>query len=104
MERLPVASLKEFPVGAMKRVDADGDDVLLVHLADGVYAIDDICTHGRVSLADGWLEGEGIVCCPKHGGKFDVRTGKAVAFPAISPLRRYQVVQDGDVVYLELTD
>lgn len=99
MERVPVASLAEFPVGSMRRVDADGDDVLLVRLAEGVYAVDDICTHGRVSLADGWLE-ENVVCCPKHGGKFDVRTGKAVAFPAISPLQRFVVECEEGVVYL----
>lgn len=103
MTRIKVATLSELPVGAMKRVEADDEDILLVRLADGVHAVSDICSHARVSLADGWLEGD-TVCCPKHGGKFEVRTGKAVAFPAFTALQRYSVVQEDDTVFIELTD
>lgn len=103
MALFKVASLEQLPVGAMRRVEVDDDDVLLVHLEDGVHAVSDTCTHARISLADGCLEGN-IVTCPKHGGKFDVQSGKAVAFPAFTALKRYDVKVDGQDIFVSIED
>jgi len=103
MALFKVARLEQLPVGAMRRVEVDEEDILLVHLADGLHAVSDTCTHARVSLADGCLEGN-IVACPKHGGKFDVQSGKAVAFPAFTALKRYDVKVDGQDIYVAVED
>ncbi len=55
---------------------------------DRVYAVDSICTHGKASLADGFVDGIEIEC-PKHNGRFNVTTGEAVASPARTALRTY---------------
>ena len=66
-------------------------------LEDGVFAIDDTCSHAGGSLCQGTLEGA-VVECPRHGAKFDVRTGAVVALPAKLPQRSYPVqVKDGEV-------
>ncbi len=76
-----VARLAEFPVGSRQVVDVDGVRVAVFHLADGLYAIEDVCTHDGGELASGALDGCEIVC-PRHGARFDVRTGAVTAPPA----------------------
>lgn len=84
--------------GAMKRVTLPGLEPLTVyHLEDGFYVTDDTCTHAQASLAEGCIE-QGEIECPAHGGRFEIRTGDAVAFPAAVPIRCYPVqVSDGNV-------
>lgn len=49
---------------------------ILVAYADGeVYAIEDACNHAGASLAEGWIEGDCVVC-PMHAYHFELRTGK----------------------------
>ncbi|MEZ7975609.1 MAG: non-heme iron oxygenase ferredoxin subunit [Pontimonas sp.] len=65
---------------------------------DEYYATDGLCTHARVSLAGGFLMGT-TVECPKHNGRFDIRTGEAQRLPAVRPLRTYPVrVEAGRVL------
>ena len=57
----------------------------------------DTCSHAKASLTEGWLEGH-EVCCPVHDGRFDLRTGKALCFPATDPIQTFaSQVQDGAV-------
>jgi nitrite reductase/ring-hydroxylating ferredoxin subunit len=55
-----------------------------------VRLTDSLCTHARAHLVDGHLEGC-VIECPKHNGRFNVRTGQAVRRPATDPLRTYPV-------------
>lgn len=55
---------------------------------DRVYAIEARCTHGKASLAEGFVDGTQIEC-PKHNGRFDVTNGQAVASPARTALQTY---------------
>ena len=57
---------------------------------DEYYATDGLCTHARVSLAGGFLMGTTIEC-PKHNGRFDIRSGEAQRLPAVRPLCTYPV-------------
>jgi nitrite reductase/ring-hydroxylating ferredoxin subunit len=92
------------PPGEMRRVDVAGVPVCLVHADDGLFfAIDDTCSHGEESLSDGWAEGHEIEC-PRHGGTFDLETGRARLLPAILPLRAYAVTVDGRDVILTPKD
>ncbi len=90
-----VAALSDFPVGSRRVVDVDGTHVAVFHLPDGLYAIEDVCTHDGGELASGALEGCEIVC-PRHGARFDVRTGEVTAPPAYGPVATLEVrVKDG---------
>ena len=48
-----VAKVGEIPEGGVKIVRLDDQPVAVFHLADGYYAIDDICTHDGGPLAEG---------------------------------------------------
>ncbi len=55
-----------------------------------VYAVEDACTHDGGELAGGPLEGCTITC-PRHGARFDLKTGAVLAPPAVVPLRIFPV-------------
>ena len=82
----------------MLRVDVGDDPICLIHAEDDqFYAISDTCTHENYSLCEGDLW-EMSVECPRHGSRFDVRTGKVTGLPAVIPAKTYPVtVTNGDV-------
>ncbi len=97
-----VAQLDEIPPGGKKLLDLDGRAVALFNVDGQFYAIDDICTHDGGPLAEGELEGNEIRC-PRHGARFDVRTGKALCFPAFEPVQSWPVEVRGDGIYLAIS-
>jgi Na+-transporting NADH:ubiquinone oxidoreductase subunit F len=92
----PVSSLS---VGDVRRIDHEGNTYALYRLGENDFALTDgLCTHGQTHLADGHLEGC-VIECPKHNGRFDVRTGEALRRPPILPLCTYVVeVKGGRVI------
>lgn len=77
----------------------DGDVPIAVFNIDGdLYAIADVCTHDGGDLADGELYGYEIEC-PRHGARFDVRTGAVLCPPAYEPTAKFPVRIEGDTVY-----
>jgi nitrite reductase/ring-hydroxylating ferredoxin subunit/DMSO/TMAO reductase YedYZ heme-binding membrane subunit len=92
-----VAALNDLQPGKPFCAKLDDKPILLCKLPDGVFAIDDTCSHAGGSLCQGPLEGS-VIECPRHGAKFDVRTGAVVAPPAKRPQRTYPVqIVDGEV-------
>lgn len=97
-----VATCDQVPAGTGLRVDMDGHPIAVWHTSSGeFYATDDTCTHAQASLTEGGLEGYACVC-PRHGGRFDVRTGAVRALPAVKPLRTYPVRVEGNDVWVDL--
>jgi len=87
----------EVPDPGKTLVEVDGDMIAVFHVDGAWYAIDDVCTHDGGPLADGELRNHSIAC-PRHGAKFDIRTGAALTMPAIRPTRAHDVkVEDGGV-------
>ena len=66
-----------------------------------LHAINDICTHGQVSLSDGEVEGTTIECW-LHGSTFDLRTGEALSLPATQPVAVYPLTLDGERVLVDV--
>jgi 3-phenylpropionate/trans-cinnamate dioxygenase ferredoxin subunit len=92
-----VAHASDVPPGTTRRVEVDGQEILICNVGGTFFAIEDVCTHDGGPLDQGELEGECVVC-PRHGATFDVRTGEALTLPAVIPLSTFAVeVRDGDV-------
>jgi metal-sulfur cluster biosynthetic enzyme/nitrite reductase/ring-hydroxylating ferredoxin subunit len=92
-----VLAVSELPDPGKTLVEVDGDMVAVFHVGGSFYAIDDVCTHDGGPLADGELRDHKI-SCPRHGAKFDIRTGAALTMPAVRPTRAHDVkVEDGGV-------
>jgi 3-phenylpropionate/trans-cinnamate dioxygenase ferredoxin subunit len=88
---------KDVLPGTVKAVEVDGRSIAICNVGGEYFAVDDVCTH------DGGPLGSGRLCdsqieCPRHGARFDVRSGRAVVLPAVLPIRTYAVeVAGGDV-------
>jgi 3-phenylpropionate/trans-cinnamate dioxygenase ferredoxin subunit len=92
-----VARVDEVPSGGRKSVIIDETPALLLRVGDNFYAIEDVCTHDGQPLTDGPLNGCEITC-PRHGARFDIRTGQPLCMPATEPVRTFEVqVRDGKV-------
>ncbi len=73
--------------------------IAICKLDDGIYAIDDICTHEHAYLSDGFME-DGCVECPLHQALFDIKTGKAMSAPAMVDLKTYATKIDQGMVFV----
>ena len=98
-----VAKTGEVLEGQAKVFEAGDTRVLLCRVNGEVCAIADVCTHDGGPLGEGDLDGHEIIC-PRHGARFDVRTGAVLSFPAIVPVDSYAVKIDGDDVLVQLNE
>ena len=93
-----VARAAEIGPGQRKIVEVDGVEVVVVNVEGRYYALEDVCTHDGGPLGEGKLEGCQLIC-PRHGARFDVRTGAALTMPAVEPAPTYEVrIENGDVL------
>jgi 3-phenylpropionate/trans-cinnamate dioxygenase ferredoxin subunit len=99
-EYVRVGPAAEIPPGAVRVVAVEGRRIAIFNVDGAFHAVDDSCTHEYAPLSDGARSGE-IVTCPKHGSRFNVRTGRVLSLPAVVPVSIYPVkVEDGDVFVL----
>jgi 3-phenylpropionate/trans-cinnamate dioxygenase ferredoxin subunit len=97
---LKVGRADEIGPGEKKIYEVDGIEVVIVNLDGEYFCLEDVCTHDGGPLGEGELE-NGHIICPRHGARFDVRTGDALTLPAFEPAPTYQVkVENGDL-YVE---
>jgi len=90
-------SLEALPPGSLRACTIDGRELVVCHSKDGLYALDNICTHAYARLCEGRLRGVRLVC-PLHGASFDVRDGRVLGAPASKPLITHGVrVVEGQV-------
>ena len=95
------AALSDIPEEGAIRVVVDGTPICLARSEGEVFAINDVCSHADVSLAEGDVE-DGTVECWLHGSRFDLRTGKPTSLPAVKPVATYPVTVEGDDVIIKL--
>jgi 3-phenylpropionate/trans-cinnamate dioxygenase ferredoxin component len=98
-----LATRDELPVGGKMLTEIDGRAIAIFNVDGAFYAIDDVCTHDGGPLAQGLLVGCEIHC-PRHGARFDVRTGRALSMPAFEPVAVHDVEVRGDDVFVALND
>jgi len=81
---VPVLADRELLEGTMRRVDVGALRVLLVRRNGRIHALGEACTHMGGPLAEGRLEGDGVVC-PWHGSRFALEDGRVIDGPATAP-------------------
>ena len=96
-----LAGVDDVPLGAFRAVDVGFDRVLIVHTDQGFFALADECSHDSGVISEGELVGHEVVC-PRHGARFDVRTGAVTAPPAVAPIETYEVRVDGKDILVRL--
>lgn len=96
-----VCAQSEIAPDSVKAYEVGDRRLAVYNLGGQYYVTDDECTHASASLAEGILE-DGVIECSLHFGAFDVKTGEVKAPPCSFALRTYQVLLQGDDVYVDL--
>jgi 3-phenylpropionate/trans-cinnamate dioxygenase ferredoxin subunit len=92
-----VAKVGEIPDGGVKITRVEDELLAIFHVEGQYYAINDICTHDGGPLAEGPLEGH-VIECPRHGARFDIRTGAVLCMPATAPVPTHETRVVGDEI------
>jgi 3-phenylpropionate/trans-cinnamate dioxygenase ferredoxin subunit len=100
-ELIKVAAVDEIPPNSSKLVEIEDIRIAIFNLNGEFYAIEDVCTHDGGPLVEGQIVNGHEVQCPRHGARFDIRTGDALSMPAFEPTPAYEVVVQGQDVLLE---
>lgn len=88
---------EDLPPGERLWHDFEEESVIVFNVDGRYYAIADLCTHDDGPLGDGNLEGVEVEC-PRHGARFDIRTGKALCMPAVTGVPTFEVrIRDGSI-------
>ena len=92
-----VFALESIEDEEVMRFDHEGKTFAIYRLGDEAYATAGLCTHEKVHLCDG-LVMNAVIECPKHNGRFDIRTGRALGAPVCENLVTYPVTVEGGIV------
>lgn len=98
-EFVKVASVSDVPAGQVKVFEAQGRRVCVCNVDGQYFAIADLCTHDDGPLGEGEMMGDQIEC-PRHGARFDVKTGRALCLPAVVPVPTFPVEVRGQEIYV----
>jgi nitrite reductase (NADH) small subunit/3-phenylpropionate/trans-cinnamate dioxygenase ferredoxin subunit len=91
-----VAPLADFVEDEGIRCEVEGHPIVVIRHANRLHAVGDTCPHMGASLAEGYVDGNAVIC-PWHGWLFDLNTGTS-PFDDNARIPVYRVfVEDGDV-------
>lgn len=90
MNWIDVALAADLAPGEWKTVDVAGRLVAVFNLDGEFFAIEDVCTHDGGELTGGEIE-DGCIACPRHGARFDIRTGAVLSPPAYEDVLTFPV-------------
>ncbi len=96
-----IAREGEVKKGKVKTFNVNGQRIALCNVEGTFFATQDLCTHDGGPLGEGELWDHEIEC-PRHGGRFDVRTGAVTALPPMFPIKTYPVRVEGDEIQVAL--
>jgi 3-phenylpropionate/trans-cinnamate dioxygenase ferredoxin subunit len=101
MEFVKVGKAADVPPGTTKSYEI-GDRAVMVGNVNGkYYAVDDVCTHDEGALGDGDLDDHEIEC-PRHGARFDIRTGEVKSLPAVVGIDTFSLRVEGEDIEIEV--
>lgn len=96
-EFFDIGSIDDLPNGGRLFLEIGERPIVVFNIAGEIFAIGDVCSHDDGPLGDGDIS-DHTVTCPRHGGEFDVRTGKAIMLPAVQDIPAYPVrVESGRI-------
>jgi 3-phenylpropionate/trans-cinnamate dioxygenase ferredoxin subunit len=100
---IDICRIEELPPGEHRLVEWEDLEIGIFNCSGTIYAIEDRCSHDNGTLIDGELnQDDCTVECPRHGSRFDLRTGKPLTLPAYVPVDTFQVTIEDDQIKLEV--
>ncbi len=98
--KVRLVSAAEVAPGTVRSVQVGEHRVALCNVDGAFHLIADVCTHDGGPLDQGKLIGCEVEC-PRHGARFDVRSGRATRLPAIRPVATYAITVEDGAVWLD---
>jgi 3-phenylpropionate/trans-cinnamate dioxygenase ferredoxin component len=98
-----VCSTSDIPDPGKLVFELDDRFIVVFHVGGQFYALDDCCTHDGGPLGEGKLI-EFQVVCPRHGARFDIRTGDVLSMPAVQGTPPHEVKVEGGDVLVRIRD
>ena len=100
-EWVDVAAPVDIDPGSYHVVDVDDVMIAVFNLDGRFYAIEDVCTHDYETLTGGPINGCEVTC-PRHGARFNIKTGEALCAPAYEPVSTFPVrIENGMVQVMD---
>jgi 3-phenylpropionate/trans-cinnamate dioxygenase ferredoxin subunit len=97
-----ICAVEDIKPGKASRAKVGDRAIAVVRTTAGeIKALDDKCSHGEISLSEGFVDNETIECWA-HGAKFSLATGEALTLPAFEPVAVYEVLVENGDIFLEL--
>jgi 3-phenylpropionate/trans-cinnamate dioxygenase ferredoxin subunit len=97
-----ICAVDDIKPGKAIRVKIGETAIAVVKTKAGeIRALDDKCSHGEISLSEGFIDNETIECWA-HGAKFSLSTGEALTLPAFEPVAVYEVIIDNGDIFIEI--
>ena len=94
-----VAGVGDIPEGQVREYEVADVNIVICHASDGFYALANECSHDSSPFGDGRLVGHELVC-PRHGARFDIRTGAFTAPPAVVGIDRFELKVESVDIYV----
>ena len=102
-DQIDICPADELPPGGMRLFDHEGFEIGVFNCAGDVLAIENRCSHDDGTLVDGELDQDACtVECPRHGSRFDLRSGRPLTLPAYQPVETFPVFVDGGMIRVEI--
>jgi 3-phenylpropionate/trans-cinnamate dioxygenase ferredoxin subunit len=96
-----IGTVDEVPSGKVKVYEVGGREIAVCNASGDLFAIDNVCSHDEGSLDQGELLGFEVEC-PRHGARFDIRSGEVTEEPAFLPIDTFKVRVIGNDIEIDL--
>ncbi len=94
---ITAARVGDIKNGQVRQFTVEGHNIVIANVEGTYFATQDLCTHDGGPLGEGEVFDHEIEC-PRHGARFDLRTGEVVALPAMFPIKTFPVRVEGDQI------
>jgi 3-phenylpropionate/trans-cinnamate dioxygenase ferredoxin subunit len=102
-EIVEVCPMNELKPGEMRLLEWEDLEIGVFNCGGTVYAIEDRCSHDNGPLVEGELDQEDCtVECPRHGSRFDLKTGRPLTLPAYVPVDTFPVIIEDEKIMVEV--
>ena len=89
-----VADITDIDLNQSQSIELNGSDILICHTNNGIFAIEDRCSHADIPLCGGQII-DNFISCPVHGAVFDLTDGSVQSPPAFEDIKTFQVKIEG---------
>ncbi|MDK3161900.1 non-heme iron oxygenase ferredoxin subunit [Kamptonema cortianum] len=98
-EFIKIGTVNDIPPGKCKGINLQGEDIGIYNVDGQFCAMENTCPHMGAPLSQGHVK-DGVVMCPLHMWKFDVKTGKSLTAPG-ADLQTFEIKVEGGDIFLK---